>query len=173
MSKPVHSIWSHDDRKYLASVIMDPSRVPAGTRVHFTGGRRTNGQNLRMWGTLTSISEQVTWHGLKLEPEDWKLIFSSALKTARIVPNLDGNGFVVLGVSTSSMSRDEIDNLQEMIYHFGATHGVTFNEPRDPPGLAPTGPREGPSEREIERSQSRIKALFAATGEDIDEGPGF
>lgn len=142
MSKPVHTILSFDDRRHLSGIIMDPGRVPSGTRVHFTSGKRTLGQNTRMWGTLTSISEQVLWHGIRLEPEDWKLIFTAALKTARIVPNLDGNGFVVLGVSTSSMSRDEIDNLQEMIYHFGATHGVTFNEPRDPPGLAPSGPRE-------------------------------
>lgn len=140
MSKAVHTITSPDERAHIAGIIMDPSRVPVGTRIHFTGGKRTPGQNIRMWGTLTSISEQVIWHGIKLEPEDWKIIFTAALKTARIVPNLDENGFVVLGVPTSSMSRDELDNLQEMIYQFGATHGVTFKDPRDPPGLEPSPP---------------------------------
>jgi hypothetical protein len=169
MSKLVHTIWSFEDRKHLAGIIMDPARVPAGTRVHFTGGKRTAGQNTRMWGTLTSISEQTLWYGVRLAPEDWKDIFSAGLKSARVVPNLEGNGFVVLGLHTSNLSTEEADNLQEMIYEFGARRGVVFNEPRASPGLPPPDL----SEREIERSQSRIRALFAAAGEDLDKDVEF
>lgn len=163
MSKQVHTIVSFEDREHLCSVIMDPQRVPAGSRVHFTGGKRTLGQNTRLWGTLTSISEQVKWHGLTLEPEDWKDLFSAGLKSAHIVPNLEGNGFVVLGLHTSNLSREEADNLQEMIYQFGAEHGVVFKEPRDPPGVAPTGPR----------APRRIEAPTIDHREDEFERPEF
>ena len=142
MSKTVHSVWSHEDRKHLASVIMDPARVPAGTRVHFTGGKRTLGQNTRLYGTLTSVSEQVLLQGETLTPEEWKDWFSAHLKLQRLVPNMDRNGFIALGLSTSELSREQFDDLQEMVYEFGARMGVTFKEPRSPPGLPPTGQRE-------------------------------
>lgn len=140
MSKSIHTVLSFDDRKHLSSIIMDPQRVPAGTRVHFTGAKRTLGQNTRLWGTATTLSEKARWHGQELSPRDWINLAIGSLKSARIVPNLDGDGFVVLGVSSSDLSREEADNVQEQIYELGARFRVTFNEPRDPPGLAPPAP---------------------------------
>lgn len=78
---------------------------------------------------LGEVSEQVTWHGVKLSPDDWKLVFLSALKRElRMVPNLDGNGFVQLGRSSSDLTKDEMSGLHELISAFGAQHGVTFRE---------------------------------------------
>lgn len=159
MSKAVRTILSAEDRKHLCSIIMDQAKAPSGTRVHFTGGKRTLGQNTRLWGTATTLSDEVLWHGQRLSPRDWINFGIASLKNARIVPNLDGDGFVVLGGSTSDMSRDQLDNLQEQIYEIGSRFGVVFKEPRDPPGLAPTGPRylEPPTinhdEREFERPE--------------------
>lgn len=132
-TRALHVIWSPEDRSHLARVIMDPQRAPNGSRIEFKAMARTLGQNTRLWGTLTSISEQVTWHGVKLMPEDWKILFVAKIMKLRIVPNLDGDGFVALGASTSEMSRDQFDNLQEAIYEFGAAAGVAFKEPRETP----------------------------------------
>lgn len=41
---------------------------------------RTLEQNARMWATLTDISKQVEWHGLKLTNEEWKHVFTATLK---------------------------------------------------------------------------------------------
>lgn len=122
-------------------MILDPDRVPYGCRIHFSTAKRTIGQNTRLFGTLTSVSEQVLLQGEKLTPEEWKDWFSAHLKLQRLVPNMDKNGFIALGVKTSELSREQFDNLQEMVYEFGARMGVTFKEPRSPPGLPPTGPR--------------------------------
>lgn len=83
-------------------------------------------QNARMWVMLTDIAEQVIWHGRKLSPEEWKHVFTAALKKQDVVPGLDG-GFVILGQSTSKMTRREMGELQTLIEAFGAERGVVFS----------------------------------------------
>jgi len=98
-----------------------------GTRVTFNGPKRTLPQNERMWAMLTDVARQVKWHGQKLSPDDWKVVFLSALKAElRMVPNLDGNGFVQLGRSSSALSVDEMSDLMTLIEAFGAREGVVF-----------------------------------------------
>ena len=92
--------------------------------------KRSDEQNRRLWAMLTDVSKQVVWHGQKLTPDDWKHIFSASLKKQRAVPGLDG-GFVVLGLSTSKMTKGEMSELQELISAFGAERGVAFNEGGD------------------------------------------
>jgi hypothetical protein len=100
------------------------------TRVIFKTSKRTLPQNDRMWAMLTDVASQVPWHGLKLDTEDWKLLFLDALKRElRMVPNLDGNGFVPLGRSSSDLTIEEMTDMIELIFKFGAEHGVIFHEP--------------------------------------------
>lgn len=87
---------------------------------------RTVDQNAKLLAALTDISEQVNWHGNKLSNEDWKHIFSAALSQQRVVPNIDGNGFVVLGKSTSKMSVAEMSDMIELIQASGVQHSVNF-----------------------------------------------
>ena len=93
--------------------------------------KRSLAQNARLWAMLTDISRQVDWYGQKLSPADWKHIFTAALKKTRAVPGIDG-GIVVLGQSTSSMTKAEMAELQELIEAFGADKGVKFRAPVDP-----------------------------------------
>lgn len=88
---------------------------------------RSLDQNSKLWALLTDVSRQVEWYGRKLNPEDWKHVFSSALRKQDVVPNIDGNGFVVLGQSTSKMSKREFSDLVELIYSFGAQHEVKWS----------------------------------------------
>jgi hypothetical protein len=115
--------------------------APPGTRLTFTEPKRTLPQNDRMWACLTEIARQLPWHGVKLSPDDWKLIFLSALKQEmRLVPNLDGTGFVQLGRSSSDLSRAEFAELLALVDAFAAEHGVSLGEPDK---LSPTpGTRE-------------------------------
>jgi len=105
-------------------------RAPAGTRVEFKQAQRSGAQNDRFWAMLTDVATQVPWHGVKLKPDDWKFIFLDALKRElRMVPNLDGTGFVNLGRSSSDLAKAEMSDLIELIHAFGAEHGVTFHDP--------------------------------------------
>lgn len=104
-------------------------KAPAGTRVEFKASKRSIPQNARFWAMLSDIAQQVPWHGVKMTPDDWKLVFLDGLKRElRIVPNIDGTGFVNLGRSSSDLSKSEMSDLMELIAAFGANHGVVFHD---------------------------------------------
>jgi hypothetical protein len=89
--------------------------------------KRSTPQNRRMWAMLGEIARQVDWYGQKLDSEDWKHVFTSALKKQRTVPGIDG-GFCVLGTSTSDMTVEEMGDLMTLMESFGAEKGVEFSE---------------------------------------------
>lgn len=104
-------------------------RADRGVRVEFKQSKRSLPQNSRMWAMLTDVAQQLRWHGVKLTPDDWKLVFLDGLKREmRLVPNLDGTGFVHLGRSSSDLTKAEMSDLMELIAAFGAQHGVTFHD---------------------------------------------
>lgn len=87
--------------------------------------KRSDAQNRRLWSMLADISAQVEWYGRKLTPEDWKNMFTAALKQYDTVPGIEG-GTVVLGQSTSRMTKKEMCDLQTLMEAFGAKQGVQF-----------------------------------------------
>jgi hypothetical protein len=108
-------------------------KAPPGTRVEFKRSKRTLPQNDRFWAMLTDLADQLPWHGQKLTPDDYKLIFLDALRREmneqmRMVPNTDGTGFVPLGNSSSSLTIAEMGDLMEIMSEFGARHGVKFHD---------------------------------------------
>lgn len=130
MSRALVIINGQVDRRKAADWSM---KAPAGTRIEFKASKRTLPQNDRMWAMLTDVATQVPWHGMKLSPDCWKLIFLDALRREiggelRIVPNLDGDGFVNIGTSSSDLSKDEMTMLIELIFKFGADHEVVFQD---------------------------------------------
>jgi hypothetical protein len=101
--------------------------APNGARVEVKAAKRSLDQNARMWAMLSDVARQVTWHGQKLRPDDWKLIFLDGLKRElRLAPNLDADGFVHLGRSSSDLTKAEMSDLMELIAAFGAKHAVRF-----------------------------------------------
>ncbi|WP_417070803.1 recombination protein NinB [Niveibacterium terrae] len=85
-------------------------------------------QNARMWAQLEDISRQVDWYGQRLTKEEWKDVFSAALKRQKVVPGLDG-GFVVCGQRTSKMGKREMSDLLELMNAFCAERGVKLSAP--------------------------------------------
>jgi hypothetical protein len=103
--------------------------APAGFVVTVAEPTRNSEQNSLLWALLTDVSQQVEWYGKLLTPEDWKHVFSASLRKLTVVPNLDGSGFVALGMSTSRLSKREFSDLIELIYAFGAEREVVWSEP--------------------------------------------
>lgn len=126
MTRALVTINGPTDRERVARWA---AQAPMGTRVEFKQTKRSVPQNDRLWAMLTDIAAQLVWHGKRMTPDDWKLVFMDALKRElRIVPNIDGAGFVNLGRSSSDLSKEEMSGLFEIIHGFGAQHGVVFHD---------------------------------------------
>ena len=102
--------------------------APDGFIVRVTEPSRSLESNAKLWAMLNDISQQVIWHGKRLQSEDWKHIFTASLKQMQVVPNLDNTGFVALGLSTSKMTKREMSELIELIMAFGSQNNVKFGD---------------------------------------------
>jgi hypothetical protein len=89
---------------------------------------RTLEQNAFMWAILTDISRQVPWHGIRLSKDEYKDLLTAGLRKTKTVPNIEGNGFVILGQSTSKMSKREFSELMELCLAFAAEKGVVWSD---------------------------------------------
>jgi hypothetical protein len=119
-----HKVLTQQIWPLLKSLLMAGHRVV----VEIKPETRTLAQNARLWAMLTDVAKQVNWYGRKLSEEEWKHVFTASLSKQDVVPGIDG-GFVVLGKSTSKMTKPEMSELQQLIEAFGAQQGVRFTAP--------------------------------------------
>lgn len=128
MSKQLF-ILANDTVRQRVKMFID--QAPEYYRVEIAEPKRSLDQNDKLHAMLTELAAQVKWHGQHLSIADWKLLFLDALiSELRIIPNMNGNGFVNLGRSTSKLSKAEFSDLMQLIEAFGASHGVKFNDVR-------------------------------------------
>lgn len=109
--------------------------APDGYAVTVGPVSRSLDQNSLLWPLLTDIARQVRWPVdgdlVLLAEEDWKDLFTAALRrNQRMARGLEG-GVVMLGSRTSRMNKAEFSDLIEMIYAFGAERGVVWSGPVD------------------------------------------
>ena len=88
--------------------------------------KRSQEQNALMWSVLTDLSKQVMWHGEKLTKDEYKDLLTAGLKKQRAIPGIDG-GFVVLGSSTSKMTKQEMTDLITLAHAFGDEREVKWS----------------------------------------------
>lgn len=154
MSRADYTITNEDERKHMLAQL---ARAPIGDGFSVTAKRakRSVPQNARLWAQLTQVSREIEWHGSKLAPEDWKLIFMQALgHEMRLAPNIAGNGFVSLGGRSSELTKQEFSDLMELITAFAAERGVIIKNPKEDAadetegGAVPQPASDPPSVRE-------------------------
>jgi hypothetical protein len=139
MSRATLIIRNDRDRAEACRFIQN---APILTAVTFKRNRRTVDQNSKLWACLTDVARDVVWYGEKLTAEDWKTMFTAALRKTRIVPGIEGGGFVPLGMRTSDMTKEELSDLLELIMAFGAERGVKFHDSDQDGGAANNRPAE-------------------------------
>lgn len=88
--------------------------------------KRSQEQNALMWSVLTDLSKQLPWHGVNLTKEEYKDLLTAGLKKQRAIPGIDG-GFVVLGTSTSKMTKQEMTDLITLAHAFGDEREVKWS----------------------------------------------
>lgn len=114
-------------------------RAPAGAVVNIREATRSGEQNARMWAMLSDIARAKP-QGRVLTTEAWKCLFMNAAGfRCTFEPSLDGQGVVPLGFKSSRLNKAEFSDLIEVMFAFGAEHGVQWSEPQERAG--PSGHR--------------------------------
>lgn len=104
--------------------------APAGTRVEFKASRRTLPQNAKMWAMLSDVAEQKLHCGRRYTASQWKVLFLHACgRAVQFMPSLDGSTFLPWGQSSSDLSKDEMSELIEFLFAWGAENGVVWSDP--------------------------------------------
>jgi len=114
----------------LAKQACDRAFAKGGMKATFAEAKRTNPQNDRMWTLLEIIAEaRPLHHGVLMSEDDYKDLFMHSLfKETRIVPDIDGNGMVMLGRKSSRLTIPQFSDLFDIIHAFAAREGIDLKE---------------------------------------------
>lgn len=128
MEKKTYTIHNRASARHVADLVQ---AAPDGWTVTIAEPTRSLAQNSLMWDLLTALQDQVEWHGVKLSKEEWKDAITAALKGQKVIPGLNGQGFVVLGAHTSKMTIAEMNDVIEFCYAFGTEKNVRWKSNRE------------------------------------------
>lgn len=115
-------------RDYAKSLI---DKAPIGYVVKIGEETRRDAQNRKLWPMLQDIIDQVP-ECARYSREDMKLRFLNALgEEMRFLPELEGAGIFPVGLKSSTLTVGQFSALVEIIYAWGAKHGVRWTEPEN------------------------------------------
>jgi hypothetical protein len=104
-------------------------QAPEGWVMKLAAETRRDAQNRKLWPMLFDIQTQVSGMD-RYTLEDIKLRFLNALGTElRFLPELEGQGMFPVGLRSSTLTVEQFSGLIELIYAYGAKHGVRWSEP--------------------------------------------
>lgn len=116
-----------DTRRAYAKRGIDTA--PVGYVVKIAEATRSDEQNRKLWPMLADIQRQVA--GMEVfTTDDIKLRFLNALGIEmRFLPALEGAGGFPVGLRSSTLTKSQFSGLVELLYAYGAKHGVRWSEP--------------------------------------------
>jgi len=110
----------------IAKMLID--RAPWNAVLTIREAKRTTEQNDKMWSMISDISRAKP-DGRMHTPEVWKALFMHACGHAvQFEHGLDGQPFPV-GFRSSRLNKQQMSDLIESIYAYGAEKGVVWTEP--------------------------------------------
>jgi len=115
-----------EEKKLVTKSFLENCEAPFTVRL--TPPRASDEMTARFHCAIRCLAKQVEWAGGKLTEEEWKRLVVATYLGQRVVPSLDGNGFVVLDRRTRAMSGTMKSQLTEFIYAWGAERGVFFDD---------------------------------------------
>ncbi len=116
-----------DVQRAYAKRLID--EAPAGDVMQIGKETRSQEQNRKLWPMLTDLQRQVP-HMATFSTDDIKLRFLNALGVEmRFLPALESEGMFPVGLRSSTLTKDQFSGLIELLYAFGAKHGVRWTDP--------------------------------------------
>ena len=116
-----------------AHEIIDRAAKAGGWTMQVRKEKRTDAQNRRLWAMLNDIAKaRPEINGVQMTAEDWKCVLMHSLdRELRMVPALDGQGFVPLGYRSSQLNKQQMSDLQEVIAAYAAREGIALSDMKD------------------------------------------
>jgi hypothetical protein len=95
--------------------------------------RRTQEQNDKIQPMARDIAKQVQWavagNVRPMPAAKWRHFFAGHVRAESwMVPKIDGDGILILGVGTSELSVREASDCVELMYAFGGERQVVWSE---------------------------------------------
>lgn len=102
-------------------------KAPHGAVVNIRPATRTNEQNSKMWAMLSDIARAKP-QGRELTTDKWKALFMDAIGIpADWEPGING-GVVNVGYRSSRLTKDQMSDMIEQMYAYGAENGVAWSD---------------------------------------------
>lgn len=112
-------------RDYAIKAIL---AAPVDAVVSILKPSRTNDQNAKMWAMLNDVARSEP-EGRRWTQETWKAAFMHSLgHQCQFAEGLDGSGPFPVGFRSSRLTAQQMSDLIEVIYEYGARHGVVWRE---------------------------------------------
>lgn len=86
--------------------------------------KRSLQANKLMWVKLNELERTRKWHGRKLAASNWKHLITAGMEQKVVVPNIAGDGLVILGKATSNMTVKQMNMVIEMADYLLAELGA-------------------------------------------------
>jgi hypothetical protein len=103
-------------------------QAPHGSVANYRPPTRSNEQNAKMWAMLSDVARAKP-EGRNLTTDKWKALFMDAIGIpADWEPGING-GVVNVGYRSSRLTKEQMGDLIEQMYAYGAEHGVEWSEP--------------------------------------------
>ena len=119
-------------------------QAPIGWMVTLQEQIKKREQEEKYHAQIGDIAKQCKFMGQKFGREDWKRMLIDAFARVkagegeplkgwgRIVPSLDGAGFVQLGIQSRDFTKSVASEFIEHLYFYGAENGVVWSEKARP-----------------------------------------
>ena len=118
-----------DTQRAYAKRLID--EAPIGWVIKIAAETRRDAQNRKLWPMIADIQHQVP--GMEeFSADDIKLRFLNALGAEmRFLPTLEKQGSFPVGLRSSTLTVEQFSGLVELLYAYGAKHGVHWSDPAE------------------------------------------
>lgn len=91
--------------------------------------RRSLDQSRRLWAIASDIADSgKEWGGITLSKSSWFRLLVAAVYGQKMVPSLDGNGFVFVDARTSRMTKEQISEVIAFAEAWAAEQNIPLGD---------------------------------------------
>jgi hypothetical protein len=103
-------------------------------RMEIKAQSRSDEQSAKYHAMINEIAKQAQHLGAKWSMEDWKRLLVDKFvreelsEVTKVIPNLDNNGIVQLGLQTRNFTKEQAMDFITFLEAWGANNGIIFKD---------------------------------------------